>query len=71
MNFDNGYAFRKEERGKMYKENHGRKLTECSACSGSGRYDHNGSPKCGACGGTGKCLTEPTKVGKIAPSKGT
>lgn len=27
---------------------------DCSACSGSGRYDHNGSPKCGACEGTGK-----------------
>ncbi len=26
----------------------------CSACSGSGIYDHNGSPKCGACNGTGK-----------------
>jgi hypothetical protein len=23
------------------------------ACNGSGRYDHNGSPPCGSCGGTG------------------
>jgi DnaJ-class molecular chaperone len=26
----------------------------CLACAGSGYYDDNGSPKCGACGGTGK-----------------
>jgi hypothetical protein len=25
----------------------------CSACSGSGHYDTNGSPPCGACSGTG------------------
>jgi DnaJ-class molecular chaperone len=30
------------------------KERECIACSGSGRYDHNGSPKCSACNGTGK-----------------
>jgi len=27
---------------------------KCYACNGSGYYDHNGSPKCGSCGGTGK-----------------
>lgn len=27
---------------------------KCVACNGSGRYDSNGSPKCGACEGTGK-----------------
>ena len=27
--------------------------TICSACSGSGVYDHDGSPPCGACGGSG------------------
>jgi len=26
----------------------------CSACSGSGYYDHNGSPPCGACNGKGQ-----------------
>lgn len=26
----------------------------CTACNGSGYYDHNGSPRCGACNGTGK-----------------
>ena len=25
----------------------------CIACSGSGYYDHNGSPPCAACNGTG------------------
>jgi len=29
------------------------KSKSCIACNGSGRYDHNGSPPCGACGGTG------------------
>lgn len=27
---------------------------KCVACNGSGRYDHNGSPPCGCCEGTGK-----------------
>lgn len=30
------------------------KQRKCSACNGSGYYDHNGSPQCGACDGTGK-----------------
>jgi len=30
------------------------KERKCYACNGSGHYDTNGSPKCGACGGTGK-----------------
>jgi DnaJ-class molecular chaperone len=25
----------------------------CIACNGSGRYDHDGSPPCGQCNGTG------------------
>lgn len=33
---------------------YGWKLRTCSACSGSGHYDHNGSPACGACDGTGR-----------------
>lgn len=33
---------------------YGWKLRTCTACNGSGRYDHNGSPKCGCCDGTGK-----------------
>lgn len=30
------------------------KQVECSACAGSGCYDDDGSPPCGACEGTGK-----------------
>jgi hypothetical protein len=26
----------------------------CTACAGSGRYDHYHSPRCGCCNGTGK-----------------
>jgi hypothetical protein len=33
---------------------YGWRTKECSACSGSGYYDDTGSPKCGACDGTGK-----------------
>lgn len=31
---------------------YGWKLRPCSACNGSGYYDHNGHPQCGACEGT-------------------
>lgn len=30
------------------------KTRKCTACNGTGYYDHNGSPECGACDGTGK-----------------
>jgi alkylated DNA repair dioxygenase AlkB len=33
----------------------------CYACNGSGRYDHNGSPKCAACDGSGRRTTEVEK----------
>jgi hypothetical protein len=46
---------RKARRTARYmREVYGWKLRPCSACSGSGYYDHNGSPPCGACEGTGK-----------------
>jgi hypothetical protein len=32
----------------------GWRLLPCTACSGSGRYDAAGSPRCGACNGHGK-----------------
>ena len=38
---------RKELRKKDYLKQHGKKLLKCTACNGSGRYDHNGSPPCG------------------------
>ncbi|MCB1466672.1 MAG: hypothetical protein KDK08_05915 [Rhizobiaceae bacterium] len=50
-----GWKERKAERKEHYDRHvHGKKLVTCAACSGSGYYDHNGSPKCGACGGKGK-----------------
>ena len=36
----------------------------CSACSGSGYYDDDGSPDCSSCGGEGsvEVLSEPSQV---------
>jgi len=46
---------RKKERIEYYKEHvYKWKLRSCTACNGSGHYDHNGSPPCGSCNGTGK-----------------
>lgn len=50
---------RKKERTEYYEKYvKGWKLTICISCNGSGYYDHNGSPKCGACEGTGKVRTK-------------
>ena len=52
---ENLFKERKKQRSNYYFENiYGWKLRKCTACSGSGCYDHNGSPKCGVCCGTGK-----------------
>lgn len=40
----------------------GWKQRPCTACAGSGRYDSCGSPKCGACGGTGRERYKPEAV---------
>ncbi len=49
------YQERKARRAENFKKYvFGWKLRDCSACAGSGRYDHDGSPKCGGCDGTGK-----------------
>ena len=49
------YRARKAERKAYYeKHTYKKKLQKCTACNGSGYYDHNGSPKCGSCDGTGK-----------------
>lgn len=56
------YQSRKAERTTRYHRNRGVKLGACVACNGSGRYDHNGSPPCGACGGTGKVRAETTEL---------
>ena len=46
---------RKQKRKEYYEKYiKGWKQRPCTACHGSGYYDHNGSPKCGACKGTGK-----------------
>lgn len=51
----NTFKERKQYRTDYYfKYVYGWKLRPCYACNGSGHYDHNGSPKCGACDGTGK-----------------
>lgn len=40
----------------------GHKLEKCCACNGSGRYDHNGSPDCGGCDGSGKSSYKSEKA---------
>lgn len=52
---------RKAERKKEFEAKQGLKLVTCTACSGSGHYDNDGSPPCGCCNGTGKMReTRPT-----------
>ena len=49
------WAARKKERSDYYKKYvYKWKLRPCTACNGSGHYDHNDSPPCGSCNGTGK-----------------
>lgn len=53
---------RKKERTERYEKYvKGWKQRPCTACNGSGYYDHNGSPKCGACNGTGKEKYKPNE----------
>ena len=52
---DHTFRARKADRtAYFWKFMYGWKLRGCSACNGSGYYDHNGSPPCGACEGSGK-----------------
>lgn len=52
---------RKEERRAYYEAHvYGWKQRPCTACNGSGRYDHDGSPPCGGCRGTGRERYKPT-----------
>ena len=39
-------------------------LQKCVACNGSGYYDHNESPKCTSCEGTGKVRQRGPKAQK-------
>lgn len=55
-----GFHERKKERTEWYmKYVYGWKLRTCVACNGSGYYDHNDSPRCGGCDGTGKERYKP------------
>lgn len=51
MSFERDKQIRKDY---FYKYIYGWKTRDCVACNGSGIYDHNGSPPCGACDGIGK-----------------
>ena len=54
------FAERKAARTEWYEKFvKGWKQQRCTACNGSGIYDHNGSPPCGACDGSGKELVSP------------
>jgi len=54
------YQIRKQQRKDHYDNHvHGWKEQDCTACNGSGYYDNNGSPECGACDGTGKETYKP------------
>jgi DnaJ-class molecular chaperone len=56
MNFQE----RKQQRTRYYFNNVYKHIqVNCSSCGGSGIYDHNGSPPCGACEGTGKSFYHP------------
>lgn len=62
------YRARKAARVAHYaKYVHGRKLRDCAACNGSGRYDSNGSPPCVACGGTGRERYKPESTDRRTP----
>lgn len=51
---------RKKQRTEYYEKYiKGWKQRDCTACNGSGYYDHNGSPYCGACDGTGRETYKP------------
>lgn len=59
------YQLRKQKRKQHYEKYvHGWKERPCTACNGTGFYDHDGSPECGACDGTAKELYKPTD-GKV------
>lgn len=46
---------RKQERtDHFFRYVYGWRKYKCTACNGSGIYDHDGAPPCSACSGTGK-----------------
>lgn len=55
---------RKAERAAHYEKYvKGWRQVDCGACAGSGYYDHDGSPSCGWCGGSGKEFVAPGAYG--------
>lgn len=49
------FKARKADRTEHYHTHiKGWRLQPCSACNGSGYYDHTNNPECGACEGSGK-----------------
>lgn len=61
-----GYRLRKLERTRDYEALKGLKMVDCTACSGSGHYDHGGSPACSSCGGRGKVRERRVPHGRTA-----
>lgn len=60
------FAERKEERRAYFlKYIYGWKLRKCSACSGSGWYDNDDNPPCGACDGTGRERYPPMEAAAL------
>lgn len=57
INNEHNFKERKKDRADYYhKYIFGWRQQACTACNGSGYYDHDGNPDCDACSGTGKEL---------------
>lgn len=59
---DRNYSYQKRKQDRIEHFNEwvkGWKSICCTSCSGSGYYDHNGSPSCNLCEGTGKLSVSP------------
>ena len=64
------YRERKAARKEYYlKFEYKWKQIKCISCNGSGYYDHNGSPPCGGCDGTGKESISPEKYKQMQECK--
>lgn len=62
MNFKERKALRKaHNEANVY----GWKMIKCGACNGSGYYDHNGSPPCGMCEGSGRVRISPKEFKEL------
>ena len=71
FNDPTGYRRRKANRTEHFNRFvKGWRQRPCSACNGSGRYDHNGGPRCGGCYGTGKELVSPRQRLSISHYEG-